>query len=114
MLKRFLNFFSASILSLLCFQNSFAQTVSKYIVTDQFGYLPDESKVAVIRDPEAGYDASESFTPGATYALVNSSGQQVFTAAPQVWSAGAIDASSGDKAWWFDFSSVKTPGEYYV
>jgi len=100
--------------SLIGIQNITAQSVSKYIVADQIGYLPDETKIAVIRDPETGFDASESFTPSNTYALVNSSGEQVFTATPQVWSAGAIDASSGDKAWWFDFSSVKTPGEYYV
>jgi endoglucanase len=35
-------------------------------------------------------------------------------AAPSVWNAGAIDASSGDKAWWFTFTSVTTPGDYYV
>jgi endoglucanase len=99
---------------LLGIQNISAQSVSKYIVVDQFGYLPDETKIAVIRDPVTGYDASESFSPSPLYALVNASGQQVFTAAPQIWSAGATDASSGDKAWWFDFSSVKTPGEYYV
>ena len=28
--------------------------------------------------------------------------------------AGAEDKSSGDKAWWFDFSSVTQPGTYYV
>lgn len=107
---------------LLCFyvaclqgiQNISAQSVSKYIVADQFGYLPDETKIAVIRDPVTGYDASESFSPSPLYALVNAANQQVFTAAPQTWSSGATDASSGDKAWWFDFSSVKTPGEYYV
>lgn len=101
-------------LSLSMAEKSAAQTVSKYIVTDQFGYLPDGPKVAVIRDPVTGFDASESFTPGTTYAVVNSQGQQVFTGSPQVWSAGAEDVSSGDKAWWFDFSSVTTPGQYYV
>ena len=40
--------------------------VSPYIVVDQFGYLPDGEKIAVIRDPQTGFDASESFTPGAT------------------------------------------------
>ena len=41
-----------------------AQELSKYIVVDQFGYLPDSRKVAVIRDPQAGFDAGESFSPG--------------------------------------------------
>jgi len=35
-----------------------------HIVIDQFGYLPELQKRAVIRNPEIGYDAQESFTPG--------------------------------------------------
>ncbi|MDQ7014853.1 MAG: glycoside hydrolase family 9 protein, partial [Gammaproteobacteria bacterium] len=27
---------------------------------------------------------------------------------------GALDETSGDQAWWFDFSSVTTEGEYYI
>ena len=89
--------------------------VSPYIVVDQFGYLPDGEKVAVIRDPQMGFDADGAFTPGATYALVAAAtGAQVFTGAPTSWKAGVTDASSGDKAWWFTFTSVTTPGEYYV
>ena len=37
-----------------------------------------------------------------------------FMAAPTAWNGGATDASSGDKAWWFTFTSVTTPGDYYV
>ncbi len=89
--------------------------VSPYIVVDQFGYLPDTEKLAVIRDPETGYDASESFAPGSTYALVNAAtGERVFGAAPTVWGSGATDPSSGDRIWWFTFSAVTTPGEYFV
>ncbi|HEX6224644.1 MAG TPA: glycoside hydrolase family 9 protein [Chryseolinea sp.] len=92
-----------------------SQTLTKYIVVDQFGYLPASKKIAVIRDPQVGFDASESFTPGPEYALVSkSTGQPVFTAAPVAWKSGATDNSSGDRAWWFDFSSVTTPGSYYV
>ncbi|GAL84871.1 hypothetical protein MYP_2099 [Sporocytophaga myxococcoides] len=90
------------------------QSVSKFIVADQFGYLPDEVKIAVVRDPVTGYDGSESFTPGTLYAVVNSAGQQVYTGPLQIWSGGVEDNSSGDKAWWFDFSSVDQPGEYYI
>ena len=35
-------------------------------------------------------------------------------AAPPAWNGGATDASSGDKAWWFTFTSVATAGDYYV
>lgn len=89
--------------------------ISPYIVVDQFGYRPDAEKIAVIRNPQVGYDAEKSFTPGATYALVDvSSGEQAATGAPIQWNAGATDESSGDAAWWFDFSSTTAPGTYYV
>jgi endoglucanase len=92
-----------------------SQELTKYIVVDQFGYLPDSKKIAVIRDPQTGYDAGESFSPGSSYALVDkNSGLNVTTSAPMTWNAGATDPSSGDKAWWFDFSSVTAPGTYYV
>ncbi|WP_028978678.1 glycoside hydrolase family 9 protein [Sporocytophaga myxococcoides] len=112
-------FYSTLFLSLYLFllsgwQDSSAQSVSKYIVADQFGYLPDEVKIAVIRNPEIGFDGTESFTPGTLYAVVNSAGEQVYSGPLQLWSAGTVDASSGDKAWWFDFSYVNTPGEYYI
>ena len=36
------------------------------IVVDQFGYPTKASKIAVIRDPQMGYDNVVSFTPGTT------------------------------------------------
>lgn len=85
------------------------------IVVDQFGYLPAHQKIAVIRDPQTGYDASDSMTPGATYELVNAATNAVvFTAPPVAWKSGAVDSSSGDKVWYFDFSSVTSAGEYFV
>src|SRR5262245_29466146 len=38
------------------------------IVVDQFGYPTKASKVAVIRNPQAGYDNAVHFTPGKIYA----------------------------------------------
>jgi len=85
------------------------------IVVDQFGYLPDSEKIAVIRDPQTGFDAATDFTPGSSYALVDAtSGTQVLTGKATPWNSGAVHAQSGDKAYWFDFSSVTTPGTYYV
>src|SRR5262245_51653699 len=96
---------------LLAGQSSADTPVSDFIVVDQFGYLPEAQKVAVIRDPQTGYDADKSFTPGGTLALVNmTTGDTVLTAAPVPWNSGATDPSSGDKAWWFDFSKVTAPG----
>ncbi|NQU88126.1 MAG: glycoside hydrolase family 9 protein [Mariniphaga sp.] len=88
---------------------------SKYIVIDQFGYRPDAKKIAVIRNPQVGFDAEESFTPGNTYVVINKADtSQIFTGTPEIWKNGATDESSGDKAWWFDFSSVTTEGVYYI
>lgn len=101
-----LSFFSA---------DTIAQTFSKYIVVDQFGYRPGAKKVAIIRDPQTGYDQAETFTAGTSYAVVNrTTGATVFTGTLTNWNSGATDASSGDKVKWFDFSSVTEPGKYYI
>jgi endoglucanase len=85
------------------------------IVVDQFGYRTTAEKIAVLRNPQKGFDSSGTVTVGAMYAVVDSaSGTKVFEAAPAAWAGGIIDTPSGDKAAWFDFSSVTTPGKYYV
>jgi hypothetical protein len=90
-------------------------TLSPFIAVDQFGYRPGATKVAVIRDPQTGFDDAQSFTPGSTLAVVDArNGATVLQAAPAPWNGGATDGSSGDRAWWLDFSAVTTPGEYYV
>jgi hypothetical protein len=89
--------------------------LSPFIVVDQFGYRPGAKKIAVLRDPEVGFDADESFTPGATYQVVDAfTGETVLSAAPSAWNGGAVDESSGDRASWFDFSSVTAASAYYV
>ena len=85
------------------------------VVIDQFGYLPKSRKVAVVRDPKAGYDASAAFTPGRSYGLIDiPTGKIVHTTALALWNRGRVDHASGDKAWWFDFSQIETPGKYAV
>ena len=85
------------------------------IVVDQFGYLTKSRKVAVIRSPQVGFDSSAGYTPGKSYALVEvTTGKVLKTAPPTVWNYGKTDQGSGDKAWWFDFSEVETPGKYAV
>ena len=86
-----------------------------YIVVDQFGYRPVSEKIAVVRSPVTGYDQPHPYTPGAKFALVNANtGEQVLVAAATAHNGGNVDKSSGDKAWWFDFSSITAPGDYYV
>lgn len=85
------------------------------IVVDQFGYLTKSTKVAVIRAPQVGYDGPSNFSPGKSYALIElPTGRIIKTAAPMIWNGGKTDLASGDKAWWFDFSEVETPGKYAV
>lgn len=85
------------------------------IVVDQFGYRTSAVKVAVIRNPQKGYDSSVHFEPGTRYAVVNkATGTVVKQGVPDIWNNGATDSSSGDKAWWFDFSDVTQPGTYTV
>jgi endoglucanase len=89
--------------------------VNLHILVDQFGYLPDSSKVAVIRDPQIGYDKSDNFVPGANYQVRSAkTGDVVFDGSPQPWRSGTTEESSGDRGWWFDFSSVAAPGKYFV
>ncbi len=100
---------------LCCAFSLSAQTISKFIHVDQFGYMPNASKVAVISDPQTGFNASDNYTPSATLELRNASNDAVvFSGAPSIWDNGNTHSQSGDKGWWFDFSTYVTPGTYYV
>jgi len=90
-------------------------TFTRRIAVDQFGYQSEMTKVAVISDPISGFNAAESYDPG-TVLEVRSWGSNtvVFTGPPMPWSNGVTHAQSGDRAWWFDFSSLKKWGEYYI
>lgn len=90
-------------------------TTSEFIKIDQFGYLPNSEKVAVISDPQTGYNSALSFTPGTTYQVRDwTTDAVVFSAAITSWNAGAVHAQSGDIVYWFDFSAVTTAGSYYI
>lgn len=93
----------------------FSQTVTPFIRLDQFGYLPESQKIAVISDPQTGFNAAESFTPGTQYEVRNAGNNQtVWTGNPEAWKGGITHTQSGDKGWWLDFSSLTEPGEYYL
>ena len=88
---------------------------SNFIHLDQFGYLPEMNKVAVISNPQDGFNALDSYTPGATLQVKRTADDiLVFEAAPEVWNSGNTHSASGDQGWWFDFSSLNQPGTYYV
>ena len=64
-------------------------TFSERIAVDQFGYMPEMTKVAVISDPQTGFNSAESYTPGPTLEVRTwDSNTVVFSAAPSQWGAG--------------------------
>ncbi|WP_217593161.1 glycoside hydrolase family 9 protein [Cohnella sp. GbtcB17] len=90
-------------------------TVQKYIMIDQFGYQPDGDKVAVLVDPQVGFNAADSYTPGSTMQVRRVSDDEVvFSGVPKVWNGGITQEKSGDRGWWFDFSQVTAVGDYYI
>ena len=86
-----------------------------HLLVDQFGYRPDDIKVAVLRDPRQGYDKASSFTPGGKYEVRRAQdGSVVLSGKPVAWHAGKVEPTSGDRGWWFDFSELKAPGRYFI
>ncbi|MFC2129688.1 glycoside hydrolase family 9 protein [Bacteroidota bacterium] len=102
-------------LGLIFSVSTFAQEVSQHIIIDQFGYLPNSQKIAVIKNPKVGFDQAQVYTPGKKFALINAlTGRRVFSSNVTSWSDEATDHSSGDQVWHFDFSKENEQGEYYV
>jgi len=101
---------------ILLFANFFAiGQASDFIHVDQFGYESDAPKVAVVSSPLIGYNSHLGFSPSNTMEVREYfSDSVVFSAVPLIWSNGATDPLAGDFGWWFDFSSLTTPGTYYV
>jgi len=88
---------------------------SRYIIIDHFGYRPGDTKIAVIADPQTGFNANDAFTPGSTYEVRKWENDEVVASgAPKAWKNGATHPQSGDKGWWFDFSEVDAIGQYYI
>ena len=90
-------------------------TTVQFIKVDQFGYKLTAQKIAVISNPITGYNNTTPFAPGATYQVRDwVSDAVIFTSSVTPWNSGATQTQSGDKVWWFDFSSVNTQGSYYI
>jgi endoglucanase len=87
----------------------------RYLVVDQFGYRPPMKKVAVLADPQSGWNAGDSYVPGPELEVRKwSDGAVVLKGPVKAWNGGAVDDTAGDKGSWFDFSALKDPGLYYV
>ena len=88
---------------------------SKFIHLDQFGYESNATKVAVLSNPQSGYNASENYAPGATIEVRNFFTDEIaYSTSPASWSAGATHGQSGDQGWWVDFTSLNVAGTYYI
>ena len=89
--------------------------VSSQILVDQFGYLPAMQKVAVLSDPQTGFNAATQYAPGTMIEVrrVSDNGV-VFSGKPVAWRNGETHAQSGDRVWQFDFTSVNCAGEFYL
>jgi len=92
--------------------------LTPFIKVDQLGYLPAADKVAIVVDPIAGFNGAQSYVPG------TGTGQYqvrrwaddgvVFSGTLSAWHSGTTHAQSGDRGWWLDFSTLTTPGSYYL
>lgn len=104
------------VLPLLIAVNVYGQAIpSTYFHIDLIGYRTNAKKVAVISDPQIGWNAQGSYTPTSTMEVRDAQTQALVFSGPVIaWNGGATHAQSGDKCWWFDFSSVTTPGTYYL
>jgi endoglucanase len=92
-----------------------AQSVSKQIIVDQFGWRLSAKKMVVFANPITGQNAGTPYVPGGQFQVRRSADNvAVFTGAVVQWNGGSMHEDSGDKAWHGDFSSLTTPGTYYV
>lgn len=92
-----------------------AQSVSKQIIVDQFGWRPSAKKVVVFANPITGQNAGTPYSPGSQFQVRRSADHvAVFTGNVVQWNGGDTHTDSGDKVWHGDFSSLTTPGTYYV
>lgn len=110
----FIYLFYGFFISLL-FSNMLQANIIHSIKVDQFGYLPNAQKVAIISNPQGGFNASDTITPSEAYEVRKTSDNSVvFQGNITEWNNGEIHAESLDKVWWFDFSTLTEDGEYYI
>ena len=97
------------------FCNASPQKIQKNIKIDQFGYRPGDPKIAVIVNPQIGFNENDHFNPGNIFEVRKwETDEIVFSSKLAEWNKGAIDFTAGDKGWWFDFSKVTVEGDYYI
>lgn len=92
-----------------------AQSISKQIIVDQFGWRLSAKKVVVFANPVTGQNAGTPYTPGGQFQVRRTADNTVvYTGSVVQWNGGNKHDDSGDKAWHGDFSSVTTAGTYHI
>ncbi len=110
----------ALLLTVLCTGMLLAQGITtkrNYIRVDQFGYLPNAKKVAVIADAVNGFNSAYgvNLDVGQNIQLRRASDNAVVKQSKATpWNGGNTDDYSGDRGWWWDFSDYATAGTYYI
>jgi endoglucanase len=117
-MRKLYNLLLVACATILCLP-TFSQILEEknYIRVDQLGYLPTGSKLAVIAKAETGFNSGYGITLDVTKKVELrkvSDNTIVFDALATTWNSGNTDSYSGDKGWWFNFSSYTTAGEYYI
>ena len=105
------------LLSLTLSNNSFSSppVTDNHIKIDQFGYRTSDKKISVISNPVTGYNNNVPYSPGNNFQIRRwNDDSVVFSGYLTPWNGGNTHSQSGDKVWWFDFTGLTTPGEYYV
>ncbi len=101
-------------LGILSWINFFAQQ-SSFIHVDQFGYLTDAEKVAVFSNPIIGFNSNLEYQAPINAEVRHALTKEIVYSGPlSIWNDGNTQPESGDQGWWFDFSSLKDTGSYYV
>jgi endoglucanase len=82
-----------------------AERITTAIKLDNFGYRPEDQKVAVF-----------STDPGARVEVRTEAGTVAFAVPAQGGSISArgTDAASGDRVWWIDFSAFQGTGRFHL
>ena len=116
-MRFYLTFFSLTIFALIAHAAPSPANIIENIHIDQFGYRCSDQKIAVISSAQKGYYGS-AYSPGTVAGQYQvrqwTDDKIVFSGTLSLWNGGATQSQSGDKAWWFDFSSVSIPGDYYI
>lgn len=92
-------------------------TKKNYIRIDQFGYTKNATKIAVIAKAVNGFNSGTGIdlNVGVNVQVRRAGDNTVmYQAKASVWNGGGTDNLSGDRGWWFDFSSVTAEGDYYI